>query len=176
MVHSPRMCRLQWIDSFDTERVVRISLGNKRRAKANSSLRTVNTSRAIHTDRRFRRQHHYITTRTRLPKQSAPNLGQHRRGPRTRRILAAVQQRGSKKDRQHTSARLLNTLNELHRPHPRPHRRLPRIHIQDRSNNHQHFQLEPRVQPALIKQGGPTFFVKDTRIRLRNSLTLKSSF
>jgi hypothetical protein len=36
---------------------------------------------------------------------------------------------------------LLNTIHELHRPHPRPHRRLPRIHLQDRRNHNQHFQL-----------------------------------
>jgi hypothetical protein len=90
-VHVVLMNGLQCVDSFDRERFVRMSLGSKCRAKAYSSLRAINTCRAIHIDWRFRRQHHYIASRTGLPFHYAPNLGQRCGRPRTRGILAAVQ-------------------------------------------------------------------------------------
>ena len=119
--------------------VVRMNVGSKRREKANSSLRAVNTRRDIHPGN----LHHcyLIASSTRIPNQYAPHLGQHCRSTDIRRILAAVQQRGLEKARQHFSACLLNTIHELHRPHPRPHRRIPRIQLQAYRKHDQHFEL-----------------------------------
>src|SRR5437867_1598618 len=86
-------------------------------------------------------------------------MGKHRRHPNARRILAAVQQRGSEENRVNTRARLLGNFTELCRIDPRPHRRIPRIHLQGCIRGHLEYlrpldSIRPRqrADPFLYQQ------------------------
>src|SRR5207245_7610152 len=84
-----------------------------------------------------------------------PGMGKHRRHTDTRRLLAAVQQRGSEENRVNTRARLLGNLTELCRIDPRPHRRIPRIHLQGCTRNHLQYlrplaSIRPRQRADLL--------------------------
>ncbi len=145
-IHIPYRFWLQWIDSFEWEGFVGMTLAVNVEPKPTAAFALSLLAGIFTLVGAF-----IASTITSLLVPGFPSD-----------LLAAVQQRGPEKTRQHTSARLLHTVDELHRPHPRPHRRIPRIHLQEH-HHHQDFQLEPRVHPALITQGGPLSLIQESR-------------
>ena len=102
-------------------------------------------------------------------------MGQHRRHTSARRIMAAVQQRGPEENRINTRARIQRHITELRRIDPRPHRRIPRIHLQRRIRDNLKYR-RPRLQSALGKRADPLSFASNNRdIEIEDSITLKSA-
>ena len=115
-----------------------IRIGNKYTAKAYSSFRRLSDRRARHYTYRIPGDFFAIAAHHRLLSGlSDPDLGCSCRHLDNRRRLATLQQRGPTQAGINIGPSLLIDFNEHPGTNPRPHRRIPRIHVQVLVNTRQ---------------------------------------